>query len=481
MYFRRNNRSVFGRVPVKEVFQFTFGTPNQLLPNNNTVQMKVTAVSQAAMTAPYNQISFVVGSVASMTQPAISTWAIEFGGLPNPSESFSFRDTQFSYNGSDCIIYVWYTVDGSGSDPFVGSTGIQVDLSSSDSASVIATKTEAAMIGYGYSTSVGGATLQFDTQQPSEGLGSSDYGNAAYGCQVPGYDAPSFACTSDQTYVWFNIDGQNGNPITGVDACEIDCSYGDSAATLAANIYTNMSASNLFSNVTLSGTTIKFSPNSGTSYQDYGTNFTFSLTAPAGNWFSFYEPATSLWRVVWFNVGGAYIAPAQSNLTQVNITAGESDVSIGGKIRTAITGLGYTATGTGADCFWNRTSHFITNPFMGDFGTNFTLDYSVTSGTAPYLTWQDGSGQNYYAWPAVDAIGTNPSPGGLGSQVVINNTFTSSQVANAFQAAFSSRGFSTSRTNNVLTVTNKTNGAAADATVGTFTSGVSVSVTTQGS
>lgn len=57
---------------------------------------------------------------------------------------YQFENTLVTSN----LYYVWYTVDGSGSDPASSGIGIRVDLLSSDDAAAVATKTKAAIVAF---------------------------------------------------------------------------------------------------------------------------------------------------------------------------------------------------------------------------------------------------------------------------------------------------------------------------------------------
>jgi len=75
------------------------------------------------------------------------------GGSLAASEYWTIADGPTSPTDN---YYVWYTVDGAGTDPTPGGTGIQVDVLSTDTAAQVAQKTAAAMAQFGCTPTTAG-------------------------------------------------------------------------------------------------------------------------------------------------------------------------------------------------------------------------------------------------------------------------------------------------------------------------------------
>lgn len=109
------------------------GKINDALPNGGIVGTEQTAI------VPFLSSN----SLAQNLQVFLNTvnnpfqWTVTFNAAPTASKYFTFSSDTVDY-------YAWYKVDGVGTDPAPGGTGVEVDISSGDSTTVIAQKTAAA-------------------------------------------------------------------------------------------------------------------------------------------------------------------------------------------------------------------------------------------------------------------------------------------------------------------------------------------------
>jgi len=88
--------------------------------------------------------------VANVIREAINRFQIaglSFSAVPTAGTYWTFASNQ---GGTASSFYVWYTVNGAGSDPAPGGTGINVALTSSDTTATTVTKTQLAINSYQY-------------------------------------------------------------------------------------------------------------------------------------------------------------------------------------------------------------------------------------------------------------------------------------------------------------------------------------------
>lgn len=126
----------------------------------------------------------------------------------------------FLWSNTTTNYYVWFTIDGLGSDPAPGGIGIKINLLSTDSSSEVAVKLFKAMNGYQLTQILctSGATLDgkyftFSTYVPT------DY------------------------YVWYNVDGGSTDPAQSGTGIEVAIASTDTATQVAA---ATVSALNMF-------------------------------------------------------------------------------------------------------------------------------------------------------------------------------------------------------------------------------------------
>lgn len=91
-----------------------------------------------------------------------------------------------------------------------------------------------------------------------------------------------------------------------------------------------------------------------------------------------------------------------------------------------------------------------------------------------YFTFRDGGDLPFYAWYTIDAVGTDPAPGGTGIVVAILSTDTATDVATKTATAIDAHAaFLASSVTTTVTVTNAVNGATTvNAANGTAPNGV---------
>ncbi len=98
--------------------------------------------------------------------------AVEPGSSVNDGESFLISSASVDY-------YVWYNVDGGLSDPNIaGRTGIQVDISSADSAAQVASATQTAIAGAPgpvFNAALNGSSVTITTSADSKGVHATDH------------------------------------------------------------------------------------------------------------------------------------------------------------------------------------------------------------------------------------------------------------------------------------------------------------------
>lgn len=176
-----------------------------------------------------NQIQFDFPSLPQVTQYTVSQatsgnsgtqWTCTLNGSSiNGGDYFIFA------NGENSSFYVWFVVDGSGSDPSAGGTGIQVSTESTGTPDAIAQQIVNACTGQTTNMNVsylGSAVVSFanstfgnSSPQPSVGSGSGFTLNVTN----PGSEIITtlggftfFTDVSTGYYVWTNLNGLGSDP-----------------------------------------------------------------------------------------------------------------------------------------------------------------------------------------------------------------------------------------------------------------------------
>jgi len=112
-------------------YKVAAGTP----PAGTTIQVNLETADTAAI-------------VASKTQEAIN--AFNVSNLTTVDASALSGGEYFTASSTGAAYYVWYTKDGSGTDPAPGGTGIEVATLTGDTAAVVATKTQSAINSFSF-------------------------------------------------------------------------------------------------------------------------------------------------------------------------------------------------------------------------------------------------------------------------------------------------------------------------------------------
>jgi flagellar hook-associated protein 3 len=88
----------------------------------------------------------------------------------------------FNISSAATDYYVWYDIDGGSSDPAIsGRTGIEVDISTGDTAEAVAAATQAAIDAHAdFTASVSGSAVTIKTESDGEGVDATD-GNTQFG------------------------------------------------------------------------------------------------------------------------------------------------------------------------------------------------------------------------------------------------------------------------------------------------------------
>jgi flagellin-like hook-associated protein FlgL len=187
------------------------------------------------------------------------------------------------------------------------------------------------------------------------------------------------------------------------------------------------------------------------------------------------------------NNGDAYGYYGYSNNTSGSHTEQGNNYMPGTGESTTVTTVGgssinqITTSGTQEYTNFTATDASNINAVNGGIQESTVFYASSGIGTTPgsYLTFYTPGGQ-YYAWfyNTDTSQGSDPSPGGTGIQVNINDSMSDSDVASAIQSAVQSAApVSVSTSSSQFTITNNSGGAVSDASGYGF-SGVSTQGTT---
>jgi len=454
------------------------------------------------------------GTSSNITKGDIvgSTFAVTTiqNGLDSDLQSGDY----FYISSPDTDYYVWYNVDGAGSDPGIGSrTGIEVAVNSSDNADTVASKVQAAIDAQGdFSASVlsnivtvtntnGGAATNISDQTVGgsfsvatiqEGV-DSDIKNGDYFL----FDTPS-----NSYYVWFDYNNTGSDPtVGGRTGVEVDINYGDTAADVASALRAALGA---LGDVTSGGTgstvtTVNDTSGAVTDISNgtiSGGTFTTTVTTQgrdsdiqSGDYFYLSSPTADYY--VWFNVDGGGGDPSIGGRTGVEVAVNSSDNAdtVAAAIQAAVDAQGDFSASVSTDTvtITNAVGGAATNISDQTVGGSFsvaTTQEGVNSDieNGDYFTL-DTPSNSYYIWFDYNNTGTDPSVAGrTGVKVDINYGDSATDVASALRAAIGALGDITSGgSGSTVTANNDSTGPVTDATSGTITGGTfGTSVTTQG-
>jgi hypothetical protein len=218
-----------------------FNTTDNLDGTLDVEQLTTTAVSNAANSGS-NLVSI------STTQEGVD--GVTPGGyftLDAPDESF----------------YVWYEVDGLGSDPALGGkTGIKVTIAGTDTDNAIATAVKTAIEGatskFVVSAPVGGSlTITNTSDGTSTDAANVDTNAVSINTSAQGAAGISageyftLSSVSDDYYVWFTLDGLGSDPaLAGKTGLQVNLTSGDSADDVATAVASVLNSTGVFSATT---------------------------------------------------------------------------------------------------------------------------------------------------------------------------------------------------------------------------------------
>ena len=149
------------------------------------------------------------GEVAANATAIRSTSILAINGFVSAGQYFKFGNTTTSY-------YVWFKVDGAGSDPAPGGVGINIEVQSSYSLEELAVVIAA---------TINGSQLTTVTIPPSSSISGGDY------FRVYVNNVSKFT----QVYVWYEKDNIGTDPTLGGEAsCKVVISSGDSDVDITA-------------------------------------------------------------------------------------------------------------------------------------------------------------------------------------------------------------------------------------------------------
>ncbi|KKM79173.1 hypothetical protein LCGC14_1352580 [marine sediment metagenome] len=375
---------------------------------------------------------------------------VDVGGVPGGKEvtdvttvadiAGSLGGTHFLLDSPTTQYYVWYDVDGGSTDPApAGRTPIEVDISTGDSADVVASATSAA-IGANPDFNVGLAGPVVTVTNNAAGnvpdAVDVDAGFAIaviiQGVGVVNTTATGLADDATEFTATIAVDGGTAQAIavTGSLAqtyleliTEINIDLVDAVASIVdGNI-------RVTSDITGDESSILITDTGGDPLFVALTAFSAVSTAvPGGVTLSGFQVA---------DVGGAIVNSNSTNLDDNGVRE-VTDVT------------------TGADIAGSLNSTF------------FNLDTP---------------GLDYYVWYNVSGGGVDPNPGGrVGIEVAISTGASANAVADATSAELDQEtDFIATFSTNVVTVTNVAKGAAPNATDGSAPTGFGLAVTTPGS
>lgn len=173
------------------------------LVNNNLGA--VTAATSGTSTIPINVVRLGSATTQNMIVIAVNSSTVTSSFLQNKYLTFN------SYNGTTVPYYVWFTLNGAGTDPAPSGTGIPVNLNTNEVLASIGRKIQSALNGF-----------QASNIQTS-GITAASLQNKYF----------SFFATGGEYFVWYNVDGAGAKPSGTGTAIEVDIATGDTAAQIA--------------------------------------------------------------------------------------------------------------------------------------------------------------------------------------------------------------------------------------------------------
>jgi len=383
--------------------------------NTGTGEQTITAIADTG-----------VKQVQTVTTIA-DTGALEQSDITTVADvASSLNDTYFLFSSANDTTdyYVWYNVDGAGTDPSLpGMTGIEVAIVEDDTADNVATASRAAITtAAGADVVVTGATdhiiitniLTGVTTDTADGLVPTGFifATVAQGA-ASNLNSTYFTLSSvnqvtkaqKNFYLWLNINSEGVDPlVAGRTAIPVAAAAGASDSTIATAIRAALNgltddfvasgagAAAIITNEAFGPVTVAVDGAAPTGF-GFGAA-TLGVTSNLNNHYFLINRAgvpvpSGGEYYVWFNVDSIGTAPAPSGKTAiaVAISSGASANTIGGLMATAI-----AAANGSADFSASNLSGVVTvtnlqaGPFVpaSDFNSGFT--FAVTGGGNSTIT-----------------------------------------------------------------------------------------------
>lgn len=198
--------------------------------------------------------------------------------------------------------YVWFNVSAGGTDPALpGKTGVEVDISTGDSANTVATAIRGALNALTndfVATGAGAAVIETNVAcglvtAAADGAAPTGFAFANTMAGVASnlnnkYFLLNSAADATHYYVWFNVDTIGTDPApSGLTACPVAITSGSTASTIGGLMATAIAAlnsTNDFTAVNTTGNVLVTNKVAGpfTPASDFNTGFAFSVTTPSG-------------------------------------------------------------------------------------------------------------------------------------------------------------------------------------------------------
>ncbi|MDB5037651.1 MAG: flagellin protein FlaA [Bacteriovoracaceae bacterium] len=202
------------------------------------------------VSADTNTLTLSAGSAINIAQTGAFSIGVTDGATINSNFGSGAYFTLSSADGNNYT--VWYNIDGLGNDPG-NDFETEVDISSSDDANTVASKTADALVASGFTASSTDSNVSLtDLQAGADSI--SDNGTAFSFTTTAEGQAAGKLTISDSNgslndLIWFNVDGRGGNP--GIGTIEVDVNSTDSATAVAQKLNLTLLANGF--NVATSG------------------------------------------------------------------------------------------------------------------------------------------------------------------------------------------------------------------------------------
>ena len=347
------------------------------------------------LTAPSVETS---GFTISVTQNGVDATE-EVTDVATIAESSSTLNNAYFYISSPTVdYYVWYNMEGHGTDPAIGGkTGVEVAIVSEELNTAVASKTRTVLNALGgagvFTVSILGAVMSIVNQVNGVVLTAPSVETSGFTISVttPGSDGVTeiseittlddltsslnntyfyISDTSTDYYVWYNVDGHGTDPAIGgktgvevaINSNELDTAVATKTETIldalgeatifTVNVTDNvMEITNVSSGVVLtvpsaetSGFTVNVTQNGVDAVVEISEVTTIEAVSSSLNNKYFLISTTTTDYYVWFNVGTEGVDPAVAGKTGVEVALNYGDTAdnVALAIETALETVGFT-------------------------------------------------------------------------------------------------------------------------------------------